>query len=149
MEHNTRRLVSEMAAGVVIYNLLLCIVSFVFCPRLGYSWSPVVLGLAIGMTANILMLIHIAVIAEKVLRYGDEQYANRTTVIHSMIRKVLFIVLLIILWNIPQVNLLAVIIGAMGLKAGAYLQPVIHRVFSIKYKRKEDVYGNDENANCK
>ena len=57
---------------------------------------------------------------------GDAAYANRTTVIQSIGRKVIYILLLLlILWRIPEINVMAVVLGTMGLKAGAYLQPVL------------------------
>lgn len=134
MEDNTKRLLCEMSIGVACYNIVLIILAYPASIQLDFLWKPAVAGLLVGMTADFLMLIHIAVIAEKVLLYGDEQYANRTTLIHSMIRKVLFVIMILLFWNVPYVNVLAIIFGAMGMKAGAYLQPVIHRFLSYMQK---------------
>lgn len=132
MENNTKHLVMEMSAGVLIYGVLLMILAYPISLKLGFSYGPVGLGLLIGMLSDFFMLIHIAVIADRVMAYGDEHYANRTTMIHSMIRKVFFIGVIGVLWNVPQVNVLAIIIGAMGMKTGAYLQPIIHKIFTYR-----------------
>lgn len=129
MSKDTRNLILEMSVGVIAYNLFLTVLAPVICPRLGTPVMPVVLGLAIGMAADILMLIHMAVITERVLDSRDENYANTTTVVHSILRKVVFVAVAVVLLKTPQVNIVAMIIGAMGLKAGAYLQPFIHKSF--------------------
>ena len=59
----------------------------------------------------------------------DEGYANKSTVIQSMIRRVVFIIVLFVLGSRPQIDAVAMIIGALGLKAGALCQPIVHRTF--------------------
>lgn len=128
MTSETKKLVLEMSAGILLWNLFLAAVGCWLGPLLGWSRISVLLGLAIGLLAAELMLVHMAVITEKVLDSCDQSYANKTTVIHSMIRKFVYIFLLILLlWKFPQINPLAVVLGSMGLKAGAYLQPLLHR----------------------
>lgn len=130
MSRETKNLILEMSAGIVIFEVILGIGAALLGPRLGAPLSTVFLGLLCGLIADIAMLIHMAVITERVLDTGNESYANKTTLIHSMIRKLAMVVFIVILWQIPQVNIVAFIIGALGLKAGAYLQPFIHKVFN-------------------
>lgn len=128
MTSETKKLVLEMSAGILLWNLLLAVFGCTFAPLMGWSRISVFLGVIIGLTAAVIMLIHMAVITEKVLDSADQSYANKTTVIHSMIRKFIYIILLVLLiWKFPQINPLAVVLGSMGLKAGAYLQPLLHR----------------------
>lgn len=128
MTSETKKLVLEMSAGILLWNLLLAVFGCAFAPLMGWSRISVFLGVVIGLAAAVVMLIHMAVITEKVLDSADQSYANKTTVIHSMIRKFIYIILLVLLiWKFPQINPLAVVLGSMGLKAGAYLQPLLHR----------------------
>jgi xanthine/uracil permease len=141
-----------------LYVLILGILAVVFdagLEQMGFSRIPVLLGLACGFVADVLMLIHMAHITEQVASSMDEGYANKTTVIQSMIRRVIFIIALFFLGSRPQIDAVAMIIGALGLKAGALLQPIVHRTFfadrqnsqeeSITEERRT-VYGNDENS---
>lgn len=128
MTQETKKLLFEMSAGIVLWNLFLGAAGALAGPVLGWSRMSIFLGVLVGAASAEAMLIHMAIITERVLESRDESYANKTTVIHSIVRKLVYIVLLvIILWKFPQVNPLAVVLGTMGLKAGAYLQPLLHR----------------------
>ena len=60
---------------------------------------PVLTGLAVGAAGAVLMLIHMAVTAERVLDVGSESYANKNTVLHSMLRKLVFIAAIFFCWR--------------------------------------------------
>lgn len=135
MSGETKRLVMEMTVGIVLFNLGLGVLTLVLCPMLGQAPMPILLGLLAGMACAAAMLIHMAVITERVMDSGDQGYANKTTLIHAMGRKAVYIaVLLAVLFKVPQVNPLAMVVGTMGLKAGAYLQPFIRR-FSARREK--------------
>lgn len=128
MTDRTKQLFLQMSAGIFLWNLLLAAAGFILAPALGWTRSSVLLGVLLGVVCAELMLFHMAVITERVLSSGNEAYANKTTLVHSILRKLVFFVLLaVILWKIPQINALGVVLGVMGLKAGAYLQPVLFR----------------------
>ena len=74
------------------------------------------------------MLIHMAVTTERVLDSGSESYANKYTVAQSMLRKLVLVAAFLICWKVLKIDLLAAVIGTMGMKAGAYLQPLVHRI---------------------
>ncbi len=158
MTASTRRLVFEMCMGMLLYVLVLCVLAAVFqkgLASMGFSLGPVLLGLLAGFAADVLMLLHMAVVTEKAAGSMDEQYANRITVVQSVIRKVVFIAALFFLGSRPQVDAVAMIIGALGLQAGAFLQPAVHRMFfpmkdgkgeeCISEERRK-VYGDDEDS---
>ncbi len=128
MTAETKKLVLQMSVGVLLWNLLLAAAGIFLGPVLGWTRISIFLGLIVGGFCAEAMLVHMAVITERVLDSGNEAYANKTTVIHAFGRKLVYIlILVVILWKIPQVNVMAVVLGTMGLKAGAYLQPVLFR----------------------
>lgn len=129
MSKETKRLVLEMCVGMFCYVLILGVVSVLFHERLGFRLGPVLVGILAGFAADVLMLVHMAYITERAADSMDEVYANKTTLVHSMVRKVVFVIALVYLGTRPQVNPVAMIIGALGLKAGAFLQPLVHRAF--------------------
>ena len=96
-----------------------------------------------------------ACVTEKAADSQDEVYANKTTVIQSAVRRVVFVIVLFVLGSRPQIDAVAMVIGALGLKAGALLQPVVHRTFFREEEQRPEkgtteerrkVYGNDENS---
>ena len=126
MTKETQKLVLQMSVGTFLWNVLLGVAGFFLGPALEWSRMSIGLGLLAGFLSAEAMLIHMAVITERVLESRNEAYANKTTVIHSMGRKLVYILALgLILWRIPQINAMAMVLGTMGLKAGAYLQPVL------------------------
>ena len=128
LSKSTKRLLAEMSAGIIFYNLVLIVLSFLLLPKVSYPVIPVVLGLIAGAAGAICMLIHMAVTTERVLDSGSENYANKYTIAQSMLRKLVFVAALLICWKVLKIDLLAAVIGAMGMKAGAYLQPLVHRI---------------------
>lgn len=128
LSKSTKRLLAEMSAGIIFYNVILVILAVLLLPRVSYPVIPVVLGLVVGAVGAICMLIHMAVMTERVLDSGSESYANKFTVVQSMLRKLTFVAALLICWKVLKIDLLAAVIGAMGMKAGAYLQPLVHRI---------------------
>jgi hypothetical protein len=116
----------------LFYTVVLAVLAVVFkggMARMGFSTGPVLAGLFCGFAADVAMLIHMAYITERAADSMDEGYANKSTVIQSMIRRVVFIIVLFVLGSRPQIDAVAMIIGALGLKAGALCQPIVHRTF--------------------
>lgn len=158
MSSHLKRLVLEMSVGMFAYVLLLGILAFLFqngLAGIGFLLKPVLAGLFCGFAADVLMLIHMAFVTEKAADSQNEAYANKMTVIQSVIRRIVFIVILFILGSRPQIDAVAMIIGALGLKAGALLQPLVHRTFfrdegsapgESTIEERRTVYGNDENS---
>lgn len=158
MSSHLKHLVLEMSIGMFAYVFVLGVLAVVFqngLERMGFAWGSVLLGLFLGFLADVLMLVHMAGITERAADSRDEGYANKTTVIQSAIRRVVFIIALFVLGSRPQIDAVAMIIGALGLKAGAFLQPAVHRTFFREQgqrpeegttKERRKVYGNDEDS---
>lgn len=136
LSRSTKKLLLEMSVGIVLYNLLLGVLAWMFLPGASYPVLPVLGGLLAGAVGAVLMLIHMAVTTERALESRNESYASKTTIVQSMIRKVVLVAALFFCWRVFRVDLLAMVVGAMGMKAGAYLQPLIHRILA----REEDPY---------
>ena len=136
LSRSTKRLLVEMSIGIILYNLLLGVLAWVILSGTSYQVSSVLWGLSAGAVGAILMLIHMAVIMERALDSQNESYANKTTIVQGMIRKVVLVAVLLLCWRVFRVDLLAMVIGAMGMKAGAYLQPLIHKIIA----REEEPY---------
>ena len=163
MTKEIRRLVAEMCVGMFLYVLALGILAVIFrrgLAGMGFALGPVLFGLLAGFIADTAMLVHMAVVAERATNSRDAGYANRITVVQSMLRKVIFIVVLFFLGSRPQIDAVAMIIGALGLKMGAFLQPTVHRVIAgknapdtelpdgseITFRERRKEYGNDEDS---
>ena len=141
MSNHLRHLVLEMSVGMFAYVLFLGVLAVIFqngLGSMGFLLGPVLVGLFLGFLADVLMLIHMASVTERAADSQDEVYANKTTMVQSVIRRVVFIAALFILGSRPQVDAVAMIIGALGLKAGAFLQPAVHRtIFGSGNKGRE------------
>lgn len=139
MTKDTKNLILEMSAGIVFHNAILGILAVVICSMKDQKIMPIFLGLLAGGISGVLMLLHMAVITERAMDCGDEGYANKTTMVHAIGRKAVYIaVLALVLFRLPQVNPLAMVVGTMGLKTGAYLQPIVHRLGGWRlYSSKE------------
>lgn len=150
LSKKTKRLILEMSAGIVLYNLVLGILAWALLSKTSYPVFPVIKGLFAGALGAILMLVHMAVMTERVLDSQNENYANKTTVIHGIIRKLVFAVAVLACWRWFQIDMLAAVIGAMGMKAGAYLQPVVHKVSSrgeeLPYPDQQGAENTDSEA---
>lgn len=129
MEKTTKILVAEISAGILAHNALCAVLAGLFFPE-----PAVFAGLLLGMACAILMIVHMAFCLERSMDTGDYSAANKKTVVGSVIRNFCYLILLlVILWRFPdKINVLAVVIGALGLKTGAYLQPVVHGIFCKK-----------------
>lgn len=128
LSRNTKRLILEMSVGIVLYNLVLGVLAGTLLPNTSYPVLPVLKGLFVGAGGAILMLVHMAVMTERVLDSQNEVYANKTVLIHGIIRKLVFVAAVLACWRWFQVDMLAAVIGAMGMKAGAFLQPLVRKV---------------------
>ena len=143
LSRSTKQLLVEMSIGIILYNLLLGVLAWVILSGTSYQVSSVLWGLLAGAVGAILMLIHMAVIMERALDSQNESYANKTTVVQGMIRKVVLVAALLLCWRVFRVNPLAMVIGIMGMKAGAYLQPLIRKILSKEDEPQAYAGGED------
>lgn len=130
MSKETKHLILEMSVGMACYELILAVAAWFLQDSMKFAIGPAWLGLLAGFFCDILMLVHMAYITEHVADSMDEGYASKKTIVHAILRKIVFVIVLLILGTRPQINAVAMLLGALALKAGAYLQPLVHRAFS-------------------
>lgn len=150
MTKEIRRLVAEMCVGMFLYVLVLGGLAVVFrrgLAGMGFMLWPVLAGLVAGFFADVVMLVHMAFVAERATDSRDSGYANRFTVVQSVLRKVIFVAALFFLGSRPQIDAVSMIIGTLGLQAGAFLQPAVHRLISRDGSSAESgMYGGSRHS---
>lgn len=149
LSKGTKRVLVEMSVGVVLYNLLLMAAACLVLPKVSYPVIPVVKGLLVGAAGAVLMLVHMAVMAERAIDSRNEDYANKLTVAQGMIRKLVFVAAIFFFWRVLHADLLAAVVGAMGMKAGAYLQPLVRRLSGYReeaYPGEPELTASEEEA---
>lgn len=130
-DYEMRSMVMRILAGCILYNLILVLAALLFYPR-----RTVLAGIIVGMTAAVLMTIHMAYSVSAAMKTGNPEAVRHRVTISSTLRKTVFaIVFLIVVIKFSNlVNPLALVVGAMGLKAGAYFSAIWEQ-----RRRKEEV----------
>ena len=90
-----------MSIGILIHNMILLLICLIF-----FRTVPVIAGVLIGAAAAEVLLISIARSTELCVESADGAYSSKKMVIHSLIRS---------------------LFGALGLKTGAYVYPVLQK----------------------
>ena len=117
-----------MVGASMIYEVLLMVVAGFVAKPLGYTVSSLELGIVVGILVMIFMMVDMARTTEDALASKNEKYAMRTTMLHSFVRKAVLVVVVFIFWKSKYVNVLGIVFSIFGIKAGAYLQPLIHKL---------------------
>ncbi len=124
----------ELLAGISLFEILAVLIGVWFVV------SPVkyILGIVAGMMLAMFSAIHMYWSIRKNLEInmGQENAANAYSVKSSMIRYGVILIVFLIFCLTDFAYPLAVFLGIMGLKAGAYLQPYTHKY--LFRKREED-----------
>ena len=119
------RTLKELLAGILLFDCTALLAGVWFVE------SPVryVLGILAGMVLAMFSAIHMQWSISRNLEFnmGNENGANAYSVKHSMIRYAVILVVFLFFCLTDVAYPLAVFLGVMGLKAGAYLQPFTHK----------------------
>ncbi|MCI7794895.1 MAG: ATP synthase subunit I [Lachnospiraceae bacterium] len=127
MSDEIRQQVFEMSVGIVLHNLILLLGSLIWFRELS-----VLLGILIGAAGAFALLYSMAWSTELCAGSGDENYARKKMTVHAVLRGLTVFAAVIILWRFTNINPLAVVLGVLGLKSGAYLYPTVHRHWNHK-----------------
>ena len=115
----------ELMTGILLFGLV-CLVAGVW-----FVYSPLkyILGLLIGLALAEAAAWHMhrSICRNLELNAGNNGAANAYAVKNSMIRYGVILVLFLAVCLTDFAYPLAVFLGIMGLKAGAYLQPFTHK----------------------
>lgn len=115
----------EMWIGTILFGVL-CQISVVWFLKDKSDYS---IGLWLGIVAALLTVLHLNISLDKALDLG-EGGAKKHMVIQNLVRYFVLIIFLGLLMITDFANPLAAFLGLMGVKAGAYLQPLIHKMIS-------------------
>lgn len=109
--------------GIGIYAVLIEIVGFFFSENfLSYT-----LGLLFGVVVAIFLIIHMAKTLDRALDLPQGQ-AIKYTRRQSFLRLVVMLVAMVIALMVEQLNFIAVILGMLGLKIGAFIAPKLLKI---------------------
>ena len=128
MNKDLKKTVLQMSIGIILYEISLIALAFFLHNYLAYTFLSLVLGILIGSVAAIIMVIDMARVTYDVICSNDVSYANRKTVVRSIVRKVILVLIIVVFWNSRYVNVLAIVFATLGIKFGAYMVPIIKRV---------------------
>ncbi|WP_024346002.1 ATP synthase subunit I [Lacrimispora indolis] len=125
MGKETKNLMLEVSAGIVFFTAAAMVVAFFIYPD-----RTVFAGLLLGMIIAMAMFLSMALVLERSMKTEDPKTVQKRSVISAVIRYLLLIVILVtvIIRFSNWFNPVAVVIGVLGLKAGAFLQPAIHKI---------------------
>ena len=122
----------ELMAGIVLYGIVIQVILAVFFPLKVFR----AVGLWAGILCGLAMAVHMAFCLEKIVEMdekGAKAYAKRTT----LIRYACVCLVLILIAYTKTGDPVTLVLGTLGLKIGAYLQPAVHKV-ATKCSRKQD-----------
>ncbi len=125
MGKETKNLMLEVLAGIVFFTAAAMVGAFFIFPG-----RAVFAGLLLGMIIAMAMFLSMALVLERSMKTEDPKTVQKRSVISSVLRYLLLIVILVtvIIRFSNWFNPVAVVIGVLGLKAGAFLQPAIHKI---------------------
>ena len=121
--------------GIILYGVLVEVVGVWFVSdKLRYTT-----GLIIGIACALGMAIHLAVVLEETVRTNNA--APKMIKLKSVLRYLVVVAVFFVMMWLNLGNLISAFIGVLGLKASAYAQPLLHKVFHLQ---KEEPTKKDE-----
>lgn len=119
----TRQTLLEIWMGIGIFGLVGMLVIF-FLPL---EKPPVILAYLLGVIVSAFSVTHIAYVTELTMDMHSIDQAQKYTISRYLIRMTVYAALIIAAHYTSYLNIPALVIGLFGTKAGAYLQPLMHR----------------------
>ncbi len=138
------RTLFELEMGILIFGVVCQLFVCLVKDKAGYS-----IGLWIGIVTALLAAFHMWWSIDRGLEFGEKSAVNYLTR-HNMIRYAAIIIIIVIVAMTEIGNPLSAFLGIMGLKAGAYLQPVTKKISRCIYGEEilppliEETDGNQE-----
>lgn len=124
MDKNTKQLILEVSAGIIIFAAAaMAAAAFVYPKRSVFT------GILLGMILSLAMFLSMALVLEGAIKSGNPKSIQRRSILGAAVRYALlfFILVMVILHFSSQFNPAAVLVGIFGFKAGPLLQPLIHK----------------------
>lgn len=116
----------EIAAGIVVFTAAAMILACFIRP--GFS---VFAGLFLGMILSLVMFLTMAAVLKLCIKTRNQRFTTIFSITSSMSRYlVLLAIVAVVVKRYSEVfHPFALIIGIFGIKAGTFLQPLIHKGF--------------------
>ena len=115
----------ELMTGILLFVLMCLLVGIWFVPSVLKYMLGLLIGLILAEGAAVHM--YVSLCHNMNMNAGRESAANSYSVKNSMIRYAVILMVFFVICLTDVAYPLAVFLGLMGLKAGAYLQPYTHR----------------------
>ncbi|MDO5564254.1 MAG: hypothetical protein Q4F88_03390 [Eubacteriales bacterium] len=139
MDKKVKETLKEMIIAVILFYLALQIISIPIVIFSEISFFSIFIGLLAGLISSILILINIAFTATKSLDSQDKKYAKWYTIGISILRRILYCVVVIaIYYYFGLAAIISLILCTFSVKFSAFLQPKIHNIIQ-KYKNKNSL----------
>lgn len=123
-----------LVLGIIFYGIAIELVGVWFVSdKLRFTS-----GLMIGIVTAIGMAIHMAVVLLDAVDFAGAEKAKRRIVAKSILRYVVVVVIFLVMMIFHLGSLFSAFLGVMGLKASAYMQPLMHKAF-MKMQGRGDV----------
>ncbi|MBR6452021.1 MAG: hypothetical protein IKS87_04890 [Lachnospiraceae bacterium] len=113
----------ELIIGIFCYGLLIQVILAVFFPLRIFR----AIGLWTGLLCAVAMAVHMAWCLEKIVMLDEKgagAYVRKTTLLRYLCVCVVLSVIAVTKTGDP----VSFVLGALGLKIGAYLQPLTHKI---------------------
>jgi len=132
MEKVTKNLIIEVLVGIVVFTVAVMLAALFLYPK-----PSVFAGLLLGMLLALTAFLSMALILVNAMKSSDPKIVQRNSIIGTSVRYLLLIAILVIVivYFQSQINPVALVIGVFGLKAGAFLQPVIHKI-TVRFAKR-------------
>lgn len=132
MEKVTKNLIIEVLVGIVVFTVAVMLAALFLYPQ-----PSVFAGLLLGMLLALSAFLSMALVLVNAMKSSDPKIVQRNSIIGTSIRYLLLIAILVIVivYFQSQINPVALVIGVFGLKAGAFLQPVIHKI-TVRFAKR-------------
>lgn len=113
-----------LVVSILFYGVMVELIGVWFVKdRIAYS-----IGVWFGIAIAVGMAINLATVIFDSVTMGDTAHATRRIVIKSILRYVVVVILFVLFGYFQWGNLIAAFLGLLGLKIGAYLQPLWEKV---------------------
>lgn len=116
----------ELIVGILVSGVLIQLISMIFMGGFNFSFS---VSFWVGIATAILLSAHMYRSIDRALDMAPDdaqKYMRKTYMVRAII---IFIVAGIVCW-IDSEDIIAVFLGVLCLKFGAFLQPLLHRILN-------------------
>jgi hypothetical protein len=135
-----KRTVLEVETGIFLTGIIgLLILGF----TTGFT-SPKTLGFAAGIVVSAVFFYSMGVSLETAIDMGEETAAKRHSLKMYAIRVAALVLIGYVILKSSYFDVITAALALFSIKIGAYLQPVVHRLFVRWFHLSEPVYDENE-----